>query len=147
MVNQVEDFDARMKRVRARARVGPPQLEQRRTGEDFDERAFIVAVLRPQFALILGALALIVGRAIAMNYLGVEADTSVLSLGEGVVAAGFLVLIGILFGRSDYFSHAGLLLGAAAAFLTEVYWVPLVPDLMRSVYTPVYVDLVLLKAF
>lgn len=108
------------------------------------EQAPIRAILLPQLALVLGALAMIAGRAFAMNYLTLAPDTNVLSAGEGAVVLLLLVGIGLLLGRSQVIAHGALVVGAALAFLAEDYYIALAPELMSSVYDPEYVGRVLL---
>jgi hypothetical protein len=139
-----DDFEARIKRVRVKAKQYAPMPDQRRAGDD--EHAMSGAILRPQLALILGAVALIAGRGIAMNYLMIEPSTDVLGLGEGGVVILLLLVIGLLFGKSDLISLGALVVGASLAFLGEGFYIPFVPELMESIYNPDYVSLVLLNA-
>ena len=144
---QDNDFEARIKRVQVQSRKNAPMPGQRRVGDDrFDEQAMSRAILLPQLAFILGAVALVAGRGIAMNYLMIEPSTDLLGLGEGGVIVAFLVVIGLLFGKSDWFSHGALVVGAALAFLGESYYITVVPELMESIYNPDYVGRVLLNA-
>ncbi len=120
---------------------------QRRAGNDsLDEQAMGRAILLPQLAFILGAVALVAGRGIAMNYLMIEPSTDLLGLGEGCVIVVLLLAIGLLFGKSNLISHGALVLGASLAFLGEGYYIPVIPELMESIYNPNYVGLVLLNA-
>lgn len=145
MSNLDDDFRARAKRVRARSGDLPPMPARARIRhEDNSDRAAAMAILRPQLALILGAVALILGRSVAMNHLGVEASPELLASGEAGLVFLLLLPIGLLFGRSDAISHGALVVGAALAFLCEGFYIPLAPDLMESVYTPDYVTRVLL---
>lgn len=147
MGNQDDDFKARAKRVRVQSMQSAPIPARRRVNDDdFDAKATRWAVLRPQLALILGAVALVVGRAIAMNFLGIEPSTELLGLGEGGVVILLLVVIGLLLGKSQYISHAALVIGASLAFLGEGYYIPIIPKLMESVYSPGYVALVVINA-
>ena len=140
-------FEARIKRVQVRSRRNAPMPDQRRAGDDsFDEQAMSRAILLPQLAFILGAVALIAGRGIAMNYLMFEPSTDLLGYGEGGVVVVFLLAIGVLFGKSNLISHGALVVGASLAFLGESYYIPIVPELMESIYNPDYVRLVLLNA-
>ena len=144
---QDSDFEARIKRVQVRSRRNAPMPGQRRAGDDrFDEKAMSRAILFPQLAFVLGAVALVAGRAIAMNYLMFEPSTDLLGLGEGAVIVALLFAIGMLFGKSNLISHGALVAGAALAFLGEGYYIPAVPGLMDSIYNPDYVGLVLLNA-
>ena len=148
MGNHNDDLRARIKRVRAQSRHVATMPESRVSADrDFDEQAMVGAILRPQLALLLGALALIAGRAIAMNTFMIEPNTEVLGLGEGCVVLVILFAIGILFGKADVISHVALVAGAALAFLGEGFYIPLAPDLMESVYNPGYVAMVLLGGF
>ena len=81
-----------------------------------------------------------------MNTLNITPSTELLGLGEGGVIVVLLVVIGLLFGKSDWFSHIALVVGAALAFLAESYYIALAPDLMGSIYNPGYVALALLNA-
>ena len=81
-----------------------------------------------------------------MNYLMIEPSTDLLGLGEGCVIVVLLFAIGLLFGKSNLISHGALVAGAVLAFLGEGYFIPVVPDLMESIYNPDYVGLVLLNA-
>ncbi len=141
------DFEARIKRVQVRSRRNAPMPGQRRAGDDsFDEKAMSRAILLPQLAFVLGAVALVAGRGIAMNYLMIEPSTDLLGLGEGCVIVVLLVGIALLFGKSSLISHAALVAGASLAFFSEGYYIPVVPELMESIYNPDYVGLVLLNA-
>ncbi len=144
---QDDDFEARIKRVQVQSRQNAPMPDQRRVGDDsFDEQAMSRAILLPQLAFVLGAAALVAGRGIAMNYLMVEPSTDLLGFGEGCVIFVLLVGIGLLFGKSSLISHAALVAGASLAFLSEGYYILVVPELMESIYNPDYVGLVLLNA-
>lgn len=147
MANRDDDFQARMKRVRARSG-GYAAMPAQRAVVDDDAGAEVTmaALLRPQLALVLGAVALVAGRAFAMNYLMLAPSTEVLGWGEGAVVLLLLVGIGLLFGRSDWISHGALVVGAALGFLVEGYYIPIVPRLMEHIYNPDYVALVLLNA-
>ena len=141
------DFEARIKRVQVQSRRSAPMPNQRRVSDDsFDEQAMSWAILLPQLAFILGAVALVAGRGIAMNYLMIEPSTELLGLVEGCVVAALLFAIGVLFGKSNPISHGALVVGASLAFLGEGYYIPVVPELMESIYNPDYVWLVLLNA-
>jgi len=142
-----DDFQARIKRVRAQSGRAEPKAARARADDgDFDERALIATILRPQIALILGAFALIAGRAIAINQLGIEPGLNQLSLAEGAVILPFLIIFGLLIGRSEYISHGALIVGAAVAFLCEAFYFPVAPGVMSSVYGEAYVSLVILSA-
>lgn len=147
MTSQDQDFNARIKRVKVKLG-NEAQLPPRRVRLDTgsDETDFRLQVLLPQLALVLGAVVLIAGRAISMNYLGVEASTRVLGLAEGGLVLLMLVAIGLMFGKSATLSHGALLVGASLAFLCERYYVPAIPDLMGWIYTPEYVARVILGA-
>ena len=145
MANQDDAFTARMNRVRAQSRPGAPMPSARvESDRDFDEHAMIGAVLRPQLALILGAVSLILGRSIAMNQFMVESSPDLLSPTEGAIILPFLVVFGLLLGRSHVVSHIALVVGAALAFLCESYYLPLAPGLMEQVYNTEYVQNVLI---
>lgn len=147
MANQDDDFRARIKRVRARSGQFAPTPDRRVTRKtDVGEQAMMAAILRPQLAVLLGAVALVAGRGFAMNYLMIEPSTELLGWGEGGVVFLLLFVIGLLFGKSDLISHGALVVGAALAFLLERYYIPVFPGLMESIYTPGYVALVLLNA-
>ena len=140
-------FEARIKRVQVQSRKNAPMPGQRRVGDDrFDEQAMSRAILLPQLAFILGVVALVAGRGIAMNYLMIEPSTDLLGWGEGCVILLLLLAIGVLFGKSNPISHGALVVGASLAFLGEGYYIPVVPELMESIYNPDYVWLVLLNA-
>ena len=140
-------FEARIKRVQVQSRKNAPMPGQRRVGDDrFDEQAMSRAILLPQLAFILGAVALVAGRGIAMNYLMIAPSTDLLGWGEGIIVAVLLLAIGVLFGKSNPISHGALVVGASLAFLGEGYYIPVVPELMESIYNPDYVGLVLLNA-
>ena len=144
---QDDDFEARIKRVQVQSRRNSPMHDQRRVGDDsFDEQAMSWAILLPQLAFILGAVALVAGRGVAMNFLMIEPSTDLLGLGEGIVVAILLLAIGVLFGKSNLISHGALVVGASLAFLGEGYYIAVVPELMESIYNPDYVGLVLLNA-
>ncbi len=144
---QDNDFEARIKRVQVQSRQNAPMPGQRRVGDDrFDEQAMSRAILLPQLAFILGAVALVAGRGIAMNYLMIVPSTDLLGLGEGCVIVVLLLAIGLLFGKSNLISHGAVVVGASLAFLSEGYYIPVVPELMESIYNPDYVGLVLLNA-
>lgn len=144
---QDNDFEARIKRVQVQSMRNAPMPSERRVGSDsFDEQAMGQAILLPQLAFILGAVALVAGRGIAMNYLMIEPSTDLLGLGEGCVVVVLLLAIGVLFGKSSPISHGALVVGASLAFLGEGYYIPVVPELMESIYNPDYVGLVLLNA-
>ena len=145
MSNQDDAFTARMNRVRAQSRPGAPMPSARaESGGDFDEHAMIGAVLRPQLALVLGAVSLILGRGIAINQFGVELSPDLLSLTEGAIVLPFLVIFGLLLGRNQVISHIALVVGAALAFLCESYYMPFAAGLMEQVYTSEYVHNVLI---
>ncbi len=144
---QDNDFEARIKRVQVQSRRNAPMPGQRRVGDDsLDEQAMSWAILLPQLAFILGAVALVAGRGIAMNYLMIEPSIDLLGLGEASVVVVLLLAIGVLFGKSNLISHGALVVGASLAFLGEGYYIPVVPELMESIYNPDYVGLVLLNA-
>ena len=112
-------FEARIKRVQVQSRRNAPMHDQRRVGDDsFDEQAMSWAILLPQLAFILGAVALVAGRGIAMNYLMIEPSTDLLGLGEGCVIVVLLVGIGLLFGKSSLISHAA----ACQSELSQGLW-------------------------
>ena len=147
MGSQDSDFEARIKRVKVRSGQNAPMLGQRRVGDDsFDENAMSWAILLPQMAFVLGAVALVAGRGVAMNYLKIEPSTDLLGFGEGCIVVVLLLAIGALFGKSNVISHGALVVGASLAFLGEGYYIPIVPELMESVYSPGYVGLVLFNA-
>jgi hypothetical protein len=142
---QDNDFEARIKRVQVKSRRNAPMPDQRHVGNDsFEERAMTWAILLPQLAFILGAVAMVAGRGIAMNYLMIEPSTDLLGLGEGCIVAALLLAIGLLFGKSNLISHGALVVGASLAFLGEGYYIPVVPELMETIYNPSYVGLVLI---
>ena len=139
---QDDDFEARTKRVRVKSRQFAPMPGQQRVGDDsFDEQAMSRAILLPQLALILGAVALVAGRGIAMNYLMIEPSTDLLGLGDGGVVLIILFAIGLLFGKSNLISHCALVVGASLAFVGEGYYIAFAPELMESIYNPDYVGL------
>lgn len=147
MASLDEDFEARMNRVRAKSRNFAPATEPRHAGgSDVDERAVITTILRPQLALVLGAIALILGRAIAIHQLGVEPNPELLSLTEGIAVLPFLVMIGLAIGRSHVISHLAMVVGATLSFMLEGYYIPLAPGLMEMIYDPDYVSIVYLNA-
>jgi hypothetical protein len=142
-----DNFNARIKRVRAKS--GPDEAMPRRrpVGDDaFDAKVAWGAVLRPQLALILGMVALIVGRGICMNYLMIEPSTELLAPGEGVVVMVLLIGAGLMIGKSEFVSHGALVVGASLAFLGENFFIPVIPGLMSALYSPGYVSLVLVNA-
>jgi hypothetical protein len=147
MSDQDADFKARVKRLRLQPRQYAQMPDRSLAGgRDFDEKAMSGAILRPQLALILGAVAMIAGRGFAMNYLLIEPSTELLGWGEGVIVILLLLVTGLLFGKSELISHGALVVGASLAFLGESYYIPLVPELMESIYNPDYVSLVFLNA-
>jgi hypothetical protein len=144
---QDNDFAARIKRVQVRSGRNAPRPDKRRAGDGgFDEQAMGRAVLLPQLAFLLGAVALVAGRGIAMNYLMIEPSTDLLGFGEGCVIVVLLLAIGVMFGKSNLISHGALVVGALVAFFGEGYYILIVPELMESIYNPGYVGLVLLNA-
>ncbi|HSF96187.1 MAG TPA: hypothetical protein VLA52_14275 [Thermohalobaculum sp.] len=144
MSSQSDDFEARMKRVRAKVRNREPvRIHSRATGEEPDGFS-LLSIVRPQLAFVLGAVALVVCRGVAMNYLPVEKGATTLGWIDGAVVIGALVVIGLLFGKSDRVSHVALLVGAWVAFITEGYYIRAFPELMSQVYSPGYVGLVML---
>lgn len=143
--NPQDDFRARVKRVQAQAgRAAPAPQARRARDDDLSEHAFIGAVLRPQLAAVLGAVAMIVGRALCMRSLGLEPSTELLSMTEAGVVFVMLFGIGLAFGRSDVISHVALVVGASLAFLLEGWYVLLAPGLMEAIYGPDYVGRVIL---
>ena len=147
MTVQDDDLRNRIERIQVKSRRLGPMPDQRRARKDsLDEQALSRAILIPQLAFVLGAVALVAGRAIAMNTLMIEPSTDLLGLGEGGIIVVLLVGIGLLFGKSDWLSHGALVVGAALAFLAESYYITLAPELMESVYNSGYVALVLLNA-
>ena len=147
MTVQDDDLRTRIKRAQVKSRRNAPMPGQRRVGNDsVDEQAVSWAILLPQLAFILGAVALVAGRGIAMNYLMIEPSTDLLGLGDGGMVVVLLLAIGVLFGKSNLISHGALVVGASLAFLGEGYYIPVVPELMESIYNPDYVGLVLLNA-
>ncbi len=144
---QDDDFEARIKRVQVQSRRNTPMSGQRRVGDDrFDEQVMSRTILLPQLAFVLGAVAMVAGRGIAMNYLMIEPSIDLLGLGEGCVVVVLLLAIGVLLGKSNLISHGALVVGASLAFLGEGYYIPVVPELMESIYNPDYVGFVLLNA-
>ena len=146
-----DDFQARLKCVKGRARnkeFTMPELGRRQEHhhEEVNTEALAMAILRPQLVLVLGFIALIVGRSIAMNVFGIEPSTELLGLGEGIVVLALLVVLGVLFGLTEYILHGALVVGAALAFMLESYYIPAIPGLIEQVYTPGYVNLVVLWA-
>ena len=140
-----DDLQARIKRFGGQPpRLAPTPARGRIVDDDSGVEALIAAVLRPQLAFLLGAVAMVAGRAFAMNYLMIEPSTEVLGLNEGAVILVLLVGIGLLLGRREVISHGAMVVGASLAFLMESFYLPLAPDLMGSVYTPEYVSRVLL---
>jgi hypothetical protein len=147
MTSQDQDFDERIKRVRVKLGNDAP-MPQRRRGNDarIDEASLILSVMLPQVALVLGALSLIAGRAIAMNYLGIEPSGHVLGVAEGALILLILVAMGLMLGRGQMLSHGALLVGASLAFLGEPLYIPAAPELMGSIYSSEYVTRVILGA-
>lgn len=144
---QDDDFTARIKRVKVQSRQDAPMPDRRRAGDDsIDEQAMRWAILLPQLAFVLGAITMVAGRSIAMNYLMIEPSTDLLGLGEGFIIAVLLFAIGLLFGKSNLIAHGALVVGAALAFLGEGYYIPVIPDLMEAIYNQDYVGLVLMNA-
>ena len=147
MTVQDEDLRNRIERIQGKSRrLGPAPKQRRARNDSIDHQALSRAILLPQLAFVLGAVALIAGRAVAMNTLMIVPSTELLGLGEGGIILVLLVAIGLLFGKSDWFSHIALVVGAALAFLGESYYIALAPDLMESAYNPGYVGMVLLNA-
>lgn len=146
MTGHNDDFEARLKRVKARKGPTQPLTRTRQQAEpDFALDPIVVAVLLMLLALILGAVALVAGRAIAMNGLGIEPDIHHLGIAEGGVVLGLLLGIGLLFSRRPSLSHAALIVGAVVAFLGERFYIPMMPALMEVIYTPLYVAEVVLE--
>jgi len=142
-----DDFRARANRIKAHSGpIVPVARPQAETASEVDVGALLLSFLRPQLAFVLGAIALVLGRGLAMRYLGVEPSGELLSIAEGIVVLVLLVGIGLAFGLSDIISHCALLAGAALAFLTEGFYIPLMPDLMGMIYNPEYVAIVVLNA-
>jgi hypothetical protein len=138
-----DDLSAHIKRMKAKQRDRVFVPDRRRLAEDdHDDHSMIMAILLPQLAFILGAIALIAGRSVAMNTFGIEPDTATLGWVEGIAVLLLLVLIGVVFGRANKLSHAALVIGASLSFLGERYYIPMFPDLMEQLYTPGYVALV-----
>lgn len=163
MSSRDDDFQARIKRVRARAGRGAPTpnaptpnapmrnapmpaARRRVVADDADEHAAILGILRPQLAFVLGVAAMIGGRAFAMNSLMLEPSTEVLGAGEGIVVLAILAGLGLLLFRRDAIALGALVVGAALGFLLEGYFIPVMPELMSTLYTPDYVGLVILNA-
>jgi hypothetical protein len=147
MSNLDDDFRARANRIKAQSGpIVPVARPQAETAAEVDVGAFLLAFLRPQLAFFLGAIALVLGRGFAMKYLGIEPSGELLSIAEGAVVLVLLVGLGLAFGRSNIISHCALLAGAALAFLTEGFYIPLMPDLMGMIYNPDYVAIVVLNA-
>jgi hypothetical protein len=142
-----DGFEARIKRVQVKSRQRAPMPDLRRGDDDSsDGQVMSLAILLPQVAFVLGAIALIVGRAISMNTLMLEPSTDLLGLGEGCVIIILLIVFGGMFGKSNHISHGAMVIGASLAFLGESYYIRVVPELMKSIYNPEYVDLLLLSA-
>jgi len=145
MSNLDDDFKARAKRVRQRSVRDAPMPASARADDDGAGLEAVATLLRPQLALLLGVVAMVAGRAFAMNSLMIEPSTEVLSWAEGGVVFLILVGLGLMFGKSDAISHGALVVGAALAFILEGYYIPVAPGLMGTLYSPEYVELVLLK--
>lgn len=146
MSSQDDDFRARMKRVKARSGDGLPMPSARRAvADNTDESASIWPLLRPQLALVLGVIAMVAGRAFAMHSLMIEPDTQVLGPAEGAVVLAILAGLGLMLFRRDVIAQGALVVGAALGFLLEGYFIPVMPGLMSSLYTPEYVALVILN--
>jgi hypothetical protein len=142
-----DGFEARIKRVQVKSRQRAPMPDLRHGDDDSsDGQVMSLAILLPQVAFVLGAIALIVGRAISMNTLMLEPSTDLLGLGEGCVIIILLIVFGGMFGKSNHISHGAMVIGASLAFLGESYYIRVVPELMKSIYNPEYVDLLLLSA-
>ena len=147
MSNQDIDFAARARRVRARSDPVGPAPRQARTAPGTRDTAaeppVMAAVVRVQIAFLLGIVAMIAGRAVAMNTLMIEPSTEVLALSEGLCVLVLLAAFGLVLGRSQFVAHGAMVVGASLAFLGEGFYVPLVPGLMEAVYSPEYVARVL----
>lgn len=132
--------------ARLGASAGAARPGRRRVAaEETDPNAAVGAILRPQLALVLGLLAMIAGRAFVMNSLMFEPSTDVLGPVEGGVVFAFVAGLGLLFFRSDLIAVGALVVGAALGFLLEGYFIPLLPELMSTLYSPEYVGLVILN--
>ena len=142
---QDSGFEARIKRVQVKSRRNEPILGQQHDDSSFDEKAMSSAILLPQLAFMLGAVALVAGRGISMNYFMIEPSTDLLGLGEAGVVVFLLLAFGVLFGKPNLILHGALVVGASLAFLGEGYYIPIIPDLMENIYNPGYVGLLLLE--
>ncbi len=149
MSNQNADFAARARRVKARsepigATLGATPRQRRAALDAGDDQPMMAAILRPQLAFVLGVIAMVAGRAFAMNSLMIEPSTEVLALSEGMCILVLLVGFGLLLGRSQFVAHGAMVVGASLAFLGEGFYMPLIPNLMEVIYSPEYVARVLL---
>lgn len=145
MSNQDVDFAARARRVKARSGPIGATPRQRPVAQDVgDEQPLLATILRVQIAFLLGIVAMVVGRAFAMNYLMIESSTDVLALSEGLCVLVLLLAFGFMLGRSQFVAHGAMVVGASLAFLGEAFYMPLAPNLMGALYSPEYVARVLL---
>jgi len=146
MSNLDDDFAARAKRIKVRSGPITPIARPQTDDDDTDIGEIAGQILRPQLALILGAVAMVLGRAFAIHYLGVEPSSENLGIPEGLVVMVLLVAIGLIFGKSDYLSHGALVVGAALSFFLEGFYIRFFPSVMEVLYTPGYVALVTLNS-
>jgi hypothetical protein len=148
MSNQDDALQARIKRMKVQpSRNVRAPARNRAAEKEFDEGRFSAAILLPQLALVLGFLAMIAGRSIAMNQFMIEPNPNLLGGSEGAIVFALLLVIGLLFGKSNHISHGALVIGASLAFLGESFYVPLFSGVMESVYNENYVSLVMLGGY
>lgn len=148
-MSQSDDFNKRLKKVKAKLPGGPPPvgLNRRMAYEKDDDDDFEVSfgkMVLPPLAFVLGAFALVAGRSIAMSQLGVEGSTQTLHIAEGVIALILMGIVALVMGKTNYIAMLAQVAGAALAFTTEGIWVPMMPELMEQIYTPEYVSRVVL---
>ncbi len=148
-MSQSDDFNKRLKKVKAKLPGGPPPVGLNRRmayakDDDDDLEISVGKMVLPPIAFVLGALALVAGRSIAMSQLGIEGSTQTLHIAEGVITLILMGIVVLVMGKTNYIAMLALLIGGVLAFMSEPIWVPMMASLMEQIYTPEYVSRVVL---
>lgn len=137
------NFEERLKRVKKRLPNAPPPTGMNRRAafdkEMDDGDISPIKLALPPVGLLLGLLAFVLGRSVAISQIGVEASSTMLTIPEGVVIVIMLAIFGLILGKSNYVALIAMVVGALLAFYVEPFIIAAFPDLMETIYSPDYV--------